>query len=278
MAPVGALALLSAIVVLSVALSANGFGQLVLAGVVDVIPGGGLLRDTQKFLALAMPFVAVAAAGTVLAIRRWVPAGFALIVVAVLVVAPLPDLAWGVGSTVTTVRYPADWRAVAAIVPPDGGAVAVWPPGTVRRYTFADNASLDPAARMLAAPVIESGALSVDGRTVDEPIPRAAAVDAALGALDSMADLRRLGVGWVLVERVSTGTGFDVPAAVRGVPPVFAGDDLRLYRVPGATDALRASTAARAAAWAAHLVWLAMIGSGLVALVWSMIRRRRTSG
>ncbi|GAA1482046.1 hypothetical protein GCM10009624_24860 [Gordonia sinesedis] len=273
--PVGAFAVLSGVVVVVVAVSATGFGHWVLTGVVGVVPGGGLLRDTQKFLALAMPFVAVSAAGAVLTIRCWVPAGFALMMVAALVIAPLPDLAWGVGGTVTTVRYPEDWRAVAAIVPADGGAVAVWPPGTLRRYPFADNPSLDPAARIFAAPVVESGELSVDGRTVDDPIPRAAAVDAALGAVDGMADLRRLGVGWVLVERASPGTGFDVPPAVRGTPPAFAGNDLRLYRVPGATDALRASPAARAAAWSAHLGWLAMSGAGLAAAVWSTVRRRR---
>lgn len=277
-----ALASLAAVAVAGIALGAVGPGRSALGWMVSTLPGGGLLRDSTKFLALAVPFVTVAAAGAAGTLRRHVPAGFAMIAVALLVVAPLPDLAWGVGGRMSTVHYPDEWSAVAALVPSDAGAVAVWPPGTVRRYPFADAPSLDPAPRMLRAPVVESGELRVDGEVIDPGSPRATDTEVALRAGDTAA-LARSGVGWVLVEHTATG-GTPPPAAVAGQAPVFESTSLTLYRIEGAATP-HASGFARAAAWAAHLAWAALLVGGLGAGVGRRVvsgvgarRRGRSAG
>jgi len=269
---VRALGLLSAAVAVLLVLSTFGPGQWVLEAAVEHVPGAGLFRDTQKFAALLVPGVAVAVAAAVTAAGRRVPSGFALAAVTLLVVAPLPDLAWGVGGSVRSVGYPEDWATVAELVPADQGAVALWPADTVRQYAFADEVSLDPAARMLRAPVIESGELSVDGEVVDAPSERAAAVAAVLESGGSPAELAALGVGWVLVEN-------DSPPALLAEEGrlVHDGEDLRLYRIDAHADR-SADGSDRALAIGAHLVWAALFVAGIVGAVAATARApRRTS-
>lgn len=275
------LLILAGATVLLVAATATAPGRHVVAAVVDAVPGAGVLRDSQKFLALAIPAVAVTAAAAVQAIRRYLPSGFALAAVAVLVVAPLPDLGWGVGGKLAPVHYPADWTRVARMIPADAGAVAVWPPSTVRRYDFTGGApSLDPLARMVAAPVVESGELRVDGRVVDSAAPVADRVRKALTTADPDA-VAALGVGWVLVERDNS-SGADVrwrgstaaPSAVSSLTPVYSGTDLVLYRIDG-TPQPGASSAARIASWTAHLVWLSLIVSAAAAAAAAALMQAR---
>uniref|UniRef100_UPI003D8F5A5E hypothetical protein n=1 Tax=Gordonia sp. B7-2 TaxID=3420932 RepID=UPI003D8F5A5E len=264
------LVVLALVVVILPVLSSFGPGRAVLEAVVDAAPGAGLLRDSQKFLALLMPAFAVAAAGVIVALRRLVPAGFALAAVILLVVAPLPDLAWGVGGAVRPVSFPAEWSAVARIVPADAGAVARWPSNTVRRYAFANEVSLDPAPRMLRAPVVESGRLTVDGREIDPPSAAAVKVEKVLDTEGDPSELADLGVGWVLVD------GDSPPARVARLDPVFTGDTLRLYQIDGAQTP-KASSGARAAAVTAHVLWLAMILAGAAACAVQAVRAfRRT--
>ncbi|MCZ0915087.1 hypothetical protein O0V02_22080, partial [Gordonia amicalis] len=260
------------VVAILLVLGTFGPGQWLLEFTIEHVPGAGLLRDTQKFSALLVPGVALAVAGAVAAARRRVPSGFALAAIVLLVVAPLPDLAWGVGGSVRPVTYPDDWAAVAAIVPDDRGSVALWPTDTVRHYRFAGGISLDPAARMLRAPVIESGALTVDGEVVDPPSEHAAAVASVLEAGGSPAELAALGVGWVLVEDDPTPERLAAAARL-----VHDGEDLRLYRVDYPVER-GAGAADRALALAAHLWWAMMLLAGVVGAVVASVReRRRTS-
>ena len=274
---VRAIAMLAAVTAIALMLSTFGPVRIGLGFVVEHVGGGGLLRDTQKFAALLVPAVAVCVAAAVAAARRRVPSGFAFAAVALLAVAPLPDLAWGVGGAVRAIDYPDEWRQVVEIVPPDRGSVALWPPGTVREYPFARDPSLDPAARMLRAPVVESGELRVDGEVIDPAGEHAAAVTRVLESGGSPVALAELGVGWVLVEN--------------GSPPgqladagrlVFDGPDLRLYQVGDAADR-SADATDRAIALGAHLVWAALLITGLVGLGVRAISgasrtaRRRTS-
>ena len=274
---VRAIAILAAVTAFLLVLSTFGPVRTGLGFVVEHVGGGGLLRDTQKFAALLVPAVAVCVAAAVAAARRRVPSGFAYAAVALLAVAPLPDLAWGVGGAVRTVDYPDEWRQVAEIVPPDRGSVALWPPGTVREYPFARDPSLDPAARMLRAPVVESGELRVDGEVIDPAGKHAAAVTQVLESGGSPVALAELGVGWVLVENDSP------PGQLADAGRlVFDGPDLRLYQVGDAADR-SADATDRAIALGAHLVWAALLITGLVGLGVGVISgasrtaRRRTS-
>ncbi|MDF6101409.1 hypothetical protein [Gordonia hongkongensis] len=274
---VRAIAMLAAVTAIALMLSTFGPVRTGLGFVVEHVGGGGLLRDTQKFAALLVPAVAVCVAAAVAAARRRVPSGFAFAAVALLAVAPLPDLAWGVGGAVRAIDYPDEWRQVVEIVPPDRGSVALWPPGTMREYPFARDPSLDPAARMLRAPVVESGELRVDGEVIDPAGEHAAAVTRVLESGGSPVALAELGVGWVLVENGSPPG--QLAAAGR---LVFDGPDLRLYQVGDAADR-SADATDRAIALGAHLVWAALLITGLVGLGVGVISgarrtaRRRTS-
>ncbi|MGU3291548.1 hypothetical protein [Williamsia sp. M5A3_1d] len=243
-----------------VALAATAPGQAVLRGLVDTVPGAGLLRDTSKFVALLVPFYSIAAAGAVQVIGRVVPRGLAAVIVAVLAIAPLPDLAWGVGGEVRTVSLPRDFAAVADLVPADAGDVAVLPPGSNRRFAFTDGVvSLDPTARLLRAPVLATGELFVDGRAVDTASSsRAARADAVLARGGPPSELAGLGVGWVLVE---SGPAAPAGPTLRSLPVVYRGELLTLYRVADPV-VVRASTTDRVVSWVAHLIWLAVIVGG----------------
>src|SRR5208337_3396799 len=75
--PLLALALVS---VLAPAALATGPGLHVLSVVVDAVPGFGVLRDGQKWVALAVPGYTLAGAGAVVTLRQWLrPAVTALV-------------------------------------------------------------------------------------------------------------------------------------------------------------------------------------------------------
>lgn len=161
--------------------------------VIQHLPGGGLLRDGQKWLILAIPAF-VAAAGALEPRRALAAAAFALLQV--------PDAPVALAAlTPTSVEVPAvDHRgrdvlfeSRPALVPIDGHPV------------------VDPAPK--AMNVVESGALTVDGVAVDPPSLRWTAAQAALNDQER---LRELGVG-VVVRADGSVTSTGAPA--RPLPP-----------------------------------------------------------
>ncbi|GAB07974.1 hypothetical protein GII30_02845 [Gordonia amarae] len=246
------------VALVAVAAAATGPGESVLSRLVESVPGAGLVRDTQKYVALAVPFYAIAACAAVGALRRWVPAGFAVAAGLLLVVAPLPDLAWGVGGSLRTVALPDSFRQAAQVITADHGMVAISPPGQIRRFSFTGTPSLDPLPRMVRASVVDAGALTVDDVAVDPPSGRGADIDAALRAGGDPRRLAELGVGWVIVE------GHDIPALLRTITPVMTHSDMTVVRIPGEIRDTGAGSGIRAAAWAAHLLWLATIVTGAI--------------
>lgn len=271
-APVVALGLLAAVTLIAVAAAATAPGIVVVELLLTHLPGAGLLRDTQKYLALAVPFFTVAAAAAAGWLRTWVPTGVAVTVIALLVVAPLPDLAGGVGGALRPVTYPDDYAAAAELLAGSDQAVAVVPTGPMRDYPWNHGPSLSPLPRMIDAPVLIGGELIVDGELLDGPPPEALPVAEALAAGDAAA-LRELGVGWVAVEDAGIdGAGVDEagigrPAfgAAPGVDEVLRGEWLAVYRIPGAAPFPRPSVAAWVATGVAHGVWLLCLLAGLLA-------------
>ena len=71
------LLVLAAVAVLVPAALATGPGLHVLGAVLDAVPGLGVLRDGQKWVALAVPGYALAGAGAVVTLRRWLRPAFA---------------------------------------------------------------------------------------------------------------------------------------------------------------------------------------------------------
>ncbi|MHA3024451.1 hypothetical protein ACXPWS_29780 [Mycobacterium sp. BMJ-28] len=247
--PARPLLVLAVVAVVLPALLATGPGLALLESVVRTVPGLGVLRDGQKWVALALPGYVLAAAG----VARY---GRAVAVVCgTALIAVLPDLAWGVGGQLHAVRYPPGWTAVASMINADPRPVAVLPADSMRQFGWAGPAPvLDPLPRWVSADVLSSGDLMIGGKTVSGEGSRGREVTALLldgASLDRLADA---GVGWVVTE-----TG----SAVMDLPVAYRDRDLTLYRVGGYTPA----ASGRALLIAAHLVWLGtLIVAGLLAL------------
>lgn len=194
-------------------------GVPVLEALIEHVPGAGLLRDGQKWVAwLALPF----AIGLAVAVERL----RARVFVPVLLLGLLPDLAWGGFGRLEPVDYPADWAVVREKLAGQPGDVAVFPLSAFRRFDWNDRRTqLDPAPRYLPGTTVVDDTLSVSGRIVAGEDPRAARLRAG--------DLS--GVGWVLVEHGTPGR-VDENLLAR-LEKVHDGPDLALYRVPGAVPA-----------------------------------------
>lgn len=271
------LLVLAVVAVLVPAVLATGPGLRALGALIEAAPGLGVLRDGQKWVALAMPGYALAGAGAVVTLPRWVrplkPSATAL-VCCVALIAALPDLAWGVGGEVAPVRYPAGWAAVAAAVNADPRDVAVLPAGTMRRYSWSGPAPvLDPLPRWVRADVLTTGDLAISGVVVPGEGARARAIQDLLLAGPDPSVLAHTGVGWLVVESDSAG---DIGAASRtldALMPMYRDDQVALYRIGG--DTAGASAARRAATLAAHLAWLTLLIAGAAGAVISAVRWRR---
>jgi hypothetical protein len=267
------LLLLAAASVLIPAALATGPGLAALHAVVQAVPGLGVLRDGQKWVALALPGYALAGAGTVSALRRWLrPAVTALVCCAALLVC-LPDLAWGVGGKVASVHYPGDWATVASLINRDPEPVVVLPADTMRRFAWSGPAPvLDPLPRWVRANVLITGDLIISGVTVPGEGNRAHQVQRLLLAGADPVAVRRAGVGWLVVEEGSPGDMGSAARTFAHLPVAYRGRDLTLYRVGGTSTGVPADH--RLVAVIAHLVWLEMLIVGAVGMA---ISRRTDS-
>jgi hypothetical protein len=259
------LLVLAAVAVVVPALMATGPGLAALESTVRTFPGFGVLRDAQKWVALALPGYAVAGAGAVVTLGRRVPRPAVAAVCCVALLAVLPDLAWGVGGKVTSVRYPHGWATVAAMINADPRPVAVLPADSMREFGWAGTAPvLDPLPRWVSADVLTTGDLVVGGATVPGEGTHARDVQRILLAGADARGLADAGVGWVVVESGSAPTLSTLPVA-------YHDSDITLYRVGG--DGPAASH--RGLLIAMHLVWLATLLAGAVGTLGELVARRR---
>jgi hypothetical protein len=275
---VAPLLMLAAVSVVLPAALATGPGLHALATVVDAAPGLGVLRDGQKWVALAVPGYALAGAGAVVTLRRWVPpsADFATALVGCLaLIAVLPDLAWGVGAKVVPVHYPPGWAAVAAAINDAPAPVAVLPAGSMRRFGWSGPAPvLDPLPRWLRADVLSTGDLAISGLVVPGEGNHARSIQQLLLSGPDPSALPPTGVGWLVVESDTAGDMGSAARTLGALTPVFHDGELTLYRIGGTTPGV--SSADRRATVIAHLAWLGMlIVAGGGALVAAVRRRRR---
>jgi hypothetical protein len=266
---------LAAVSVLIPAVLATGPGLHLLGVVVDAVPGLGVLRDGQKWVALAMPGYTLAGAAAVVTLRRvaqTLKPGVTALVCCLALLLALPDLAWGVWGKVAPVHYPPGWAAVAAAINDQPGAVAVLPAGTMRRFSWSGPAPvLDPLPRWVRANVLTTGDLIISGVTIPGEGNRARAVQELLLAGPEPSALAPAGVGWLVVESDSIG---DMGAAARtldAMRPVYRDNELALYRIGG--QSVGASPDSRRATTLAHLAWLTMLIVGAVGAVLSRARR-----
>lgn len=185
--------------------------------VVTHVPGGGLIRDSHKFVAPWVVLVACAAGavaddlrGTASSVRRRLtlaPATRATLVVGLglLPVALLPSLAGGTFRDWGAANYPASYLAAAARIDSyDDAAVASFPWTLYRRYAWnRDDVVLDPWPRLVEAPVLVDDDLPLAGRTIAGEDPRADRISAAVstgGSDEVLRALREEGVRFVLLH------------------------------------------------------------------------------
>ncbi|MHA7651215.1 hypothetical protein ACX9NE_20180 [Mycobacterium sp. ML4] len=259
-AAVPLLALSAAAVAVPAAL-ATGPGLHVLTAMVDALPGLGMVRDGQKWVALAVPGYALAGAGAVVVLRRRLPSAGAAVLCCLALVLVLPDLAWGVRGEVAPVRYPAGWAAAAATINREPGVVAVLPAGAMRRFPWSGPAPvLDPLPRWVRADVLTPGDLVISGVTVPGEGTRARAVQQLLLSGPQLSALASAGVAWVVVE---SGTAGDTGASARtlaSLTPAYRDRDIAAFRVGGHTAGATAST--RRTVLLAHVAWLGLLVVG----------------
>lgn len=267
-----------------VALAATGPGLAALDALVRAVPAAGLLRDTQKLVALALPATVLALGLAAYALaRRLRPAGAAL-AVATVVVASVPDAPVALWRSLRPVTYGPGWAEVARAVeagPP--GDVLVLPAGSFRSVPgWAGGAAvLDPAPRLLDARVLVPGDLVVGGAggagTVAGEGGRAREATAALLRGAEPRDLAALGVRWVLDERASAGPRGESARTLGATKTRYADAELSLHELSGPVARVPgASPGARAAVLAAHAAWLlAGVVAGLLAVAGPVRRLRR---
>ncbi|WP_144206269.1 hypothetical protein [Mycobacterium tilburgii] len=272
------LLMLAAAAVLVPAALATGTGLHLLAAVVDAAPGLGVLRDGQKWVALAVPGYTLAGAGAVVTVRRWLPAPAdvaAALTCCLALIALLPDAAWGVGGKVAAVHYPPGWAAVAAQINRAPAPVAVLPAGSMRRFAWSGPTPvLDPLPRWVRAEVLSTGDMAISGRVVAGEGNRARAVQELLLSGRDPAALAPAGVGWLVVE---TDTAGDLGSAARmlgTLTPVYRDQHIALYRIGG--QGAGVPVCRRQAVLIAHLAWLAILIGGAGGVLVGAMRRRGT--
>ncbi|STC40130.1 hypothetical protein [Corynebacterium amycolatum] len=264
-----------AVSIVLVALAATTPGILMMGWALEHIPGAGLLRDAQKWIALAVPaYVILAASGAEYLARRarsatanigqWLATG----VSALIIIAAVPTLPADV-APLRPIPSWEGWSAVSGVVALDDDRVAVLPAGSYRIIN--GRPVLDPATKILPAPVVSSGELIVSGQSVSGE--GATTVERTLlgGAkrqeelASALQSLRDQGVGWVLVEN-SPGNFGDSADIVGALDPVYDTPDLQLYHVPGVINpTTEPSQGAYAAAWIAFGIWTLCLLAGLLA-------------
>lgn len=271
------LIVLAASAIAAIALAATPWG-IALMGWLQTVPGGGLLRDTQKWVALALPaYVLLAAAGAdYLAVRarataqvrqRRIGSVLAAVVSVLVIVSAVPTLPRDLAPLRPVPSWPG-WSAVSGVMAIDGHAVAVLPAGSYRLIN--GRPALDPALKILPNPVINSGELVVSGRAVSgegsATIERTLLDGAANAgeATHALNTLRHHGVGWVLAENSPGNFGASVQL-LGYLDLVYADEHLQLYHVPGAIERPEGpSQGAYLAAWLAFLVWVSCVFSGVL--------------
>ena len=227
------------------------------------LPGGGLLRDSQKFVA-AWALVLSLGAGVLVTTCRRVAARETAVVggvlLALLPITLLPALAWGVGGRLVPTTVPDSYRgAVSELNRLDAGVVGVLPWRQYRRYDWnGSRISLTLLPRMSAHQVVYDDSLPLASGSVAGEDVRAARVSAAIAVgTDPVRALAAEGVRYVAIER---GTGLPEPEPPAGVAVVVDSPTLTVLDLGGgrrpdpARGALLVGWAVTLAAWAATAV------------------------
>ncbi|HWD43500.1 MAG TPA: hypothetical protein VHM23_07285 [Actinomycetota bacterium] len=238
----------------------RGLAGLVVTG----LPGGGLIRDSQKFVA---PLALAEAVGFGLGVERVLPAlpaRWGRAAAAGLVAAPLlllPALAWGGAGRLAAVRYPPSFAEARAAMAADPvpGAVLVLPWHLYLPFGWnGDRVVLDPAPRLLPRRVVGNDDLELVGLTVPGEDPYGARLGPLVrGSAPLAPALPGAGVRYVLVLRTADWTAWS--GRLDGLVPALDRPELALHRVPARPAEVRFPTPPVAPVVVADLAALALV-------------------
>jgi len=218
------------------------------------LPGGGLVRDAQKFVA---PLAVVEAVAFGLGVERLLAAPWGgtaeqarrlrRVAAAGLVAAPvllLPALAWGAAGRLAAVDYPPAFTAArtAMAADPVPGAVLVLPWHLYMAHGWnGDRVVLDPAQRWFTRRAVGNDDLELVGLTVPGEDPYSARLGPLVGGSAPLAPaLPSLGVRYVLLFKAGDWPAFEPRLAA--LQRVVDRPELALYRVPERPVAVRFAT------------------------------------
>jgi hypothetical protein len=232
--------------------------------VVTQVPGGGLIRDSQKLVA---PLALVEAVCFGLGVERVVPAlprRWARPAVVGLVAAPvlvLPALAWGAAGRLAAVDYPpafAEARAAMA-ADPVPGAVLVLPWHLYQPFAWnGDRVALDPARRWFTRRTVGNDDLELVGLTVPGEDPYGDRLGPLVRGTAPLAPaLPGAGVRYVLVHRHGDWRAWS--GRLDGLVPVLDRPELALYQAPDPPAAVRFPAPPAAPVVAADLLVVALL-------------------
>lgn len=206
------------------------------------VPGGGLLRDGQKWLA---PWVLVSCVGFAVTVERlrelsarrapqsrnWV------VSLALLPVMALPSFAFGLGGFLAADEFPEQWfdlRHEMEQLDLADDLMVVLPFSTYRRFDWTPRTVLDPAPRFFPGRMVTEDALTTREGTVGGESALASRVREATDDEELAQVLSQGGVRWALVHRSS-----DIGPMPAGSSVVVEGDQLSLLelRTPEAEPA-----------------------------------------
>jgi hypothetical protein len=240
-----------------------GFRDLVEL-VVTHVPGGGLIRDSQKLIA---PLALAEAVCFGLGVERVLPAlppRWARPAAALLVAAPvllLPALAWGGAGRLASIRYPPAFTEARAAMAVDRvpGAVLTLPWHLYRPFSWnGDRVALDPAQRWFTRRAVGNDDLELVGLTVPGEDPYGARLGPLVSSPAPLApELPGAGVRYVLLYKEGDWAAWT--GRLAGLVPVLDRPELALYQVPGRPAEVRFPTQPAGPVIAADLLVVAFL-------------------
>ena len=232
---------------------ATGWGMHLMGWFISTVPGAGLLRDSQKLVALAVPgmvlligvvvekmdyrrdraksFFPVSATGPASPSARWLQNAVGILLCA-LTIGNIPGLPWDVAPVAPRPVSPV-WEQISnSVSAAPRGKILLLPPGN---YRIKDGEPMiDPALKILPGTPLDPGYLVVDGRVVDGNKTSMQLLKSIMSGHDTLGEN---GVGWVLIDWGSVTPELDMTHVVKALQEghyqrVLDIDGYSLYRIP----------------------------------------------
>lgn len=173
------------------------------------VPGGGIMRDGARWLALCAPLLTTAVVVAGVWLIRWAPRAVRPLLAIATVLIPmawLPDAAFGVGGALHASSYPAEYSAARQAVEQareqgSDGSLLLLPFSPYRAPKWnAGRPVLDPLSRYFAPNPVASDVLRIDGRPIEGESKTVQRVHAALESAQPAEQLKQLGIRFVVAD------------------------------------------------------------------------------